>query len=276
MTRLLFWNLKKNLRLLRLLGDVIRERDVDVIVTAENPLEPRRMAKSLSEVAGQKFVLHSGKINKRITVFASKSIKIGPPIAESKYLVVYPFNVGPHEVLLASIHGISRLENELEGLNEEACNAAEFLRDTEVARKHRRTVLIGDFNLNPFDRGMATARGFYGVMSRADAARKIQRLNFREYPLFYNPMWSRLGDESPGPPGSYYRSRTEHLSYYWHTYDQVLIRPELFPCFDARNLEVLTRIGSVELLRNRIPDAENLSDHLPVLIGLELSKIEGA
>ena len=81
-------------------------------------------------------------------------------------------------------------------------------------------------------------------------------------------MWSLLGDASAGPPGSYYRRKSEQVAYFWHMYDQVLIRPELLPKFKNENLKILENDGSVPILRNGIPDSKIASDHLPILFRL--------
>ena len=275
MLRILFWNLRKNASLIQPLAAMVRERLVDVVVTVENPLAPDEMRESLSTASGVRFSVHAGRNNTRALVFSCGPAEVGQTVAESPYLAIYPISSHGVSILLAVFHGISLLENKPVDLNEEACVAAQLLRDTETERQHRRTVLVGDFNLNPFDDGMAKARGFFGVMSRAVAAREQQRLKFNDYPLFYSPMWSRLGDLSPGPPGTFFRRRTSHLEYYWHTYDQVLIRPVLLDAFDPANFEVLERVGSVELLEDGVPNGEVLSDHLPVFIGLDLTKVKG-
>jgi hypothetical protein len=40
-------------------------------------------------------------------------------------------------------------------------------------------VVIGDFNMNPFDRGMVNANGFHAVMSRQIAALRSRCSGFR-------------------------------------------------------------------------------------------------
>src|SRR4029077_188153 len=87
---------------------------------------------------------------------------------------------------------------------------------------HGRTVLVGDWNMNPFEEGMISAAGLHGVMTR-DLAIQGSRIVDREtYRFFYNPMWGRFGDTTPGPPGTYYHRSSEHIAYFWHLFDQVL------------------------------------------------------
>jgi hypothetical protein len=56
-------------------------------------------------------------------------------------------------------------------------------------------VLVGDFNMNPFQEGVVAANGLNAVMARRVAARRRTRVvQEREYPFFYNPMWGHFGD----------------------------------------------------------------------------------
>lgn len=133
---------------------------------------------------------------------------------------------------------------------------------------HKRTVLVGDLNMNPFETGLVTANGFNATMSRKIAEKQKRIVNARSFPFFYNPMWSLLGDASHGPPGSYYCSQSEHVAYFWHMFDQILLRPDVLPMFQNNTLKIIDRVGELSLLNdNGIPD-KNISDHLPVLFQL--------
>ncbi|AGP34359.1 hypothetical protein BE04_41665 [Sorangium cellulosum] len=84
-------------------------------------------------------------------------------------------------------------------------------------------------------------------------------------------MWSRFGDGSPGPPGTYYRDGGEHITFFWNMYDQVLIRPDLLDAFRPEELEILHADGASSLLtQGGLPDRGRASDHLPVLFRLSL------
>lgn len=138
----------------------------------------------------------------------------------------------------------------------------------EKRHSDRRTLILGDFNIDPFDEGLCRPDKLIGVMSR-DEARRLAG-NRRDVPssqqradaTFYNPMWSRLGDTSAGPPGTYWYADINR-KYYWHTFDQVLIRPELIEHFS--DLQVLDSLGGESLLDTHgRPDRSRWSDHLPL------------
>jgi len=85
-------------------------------------------------------------------------------------------------------------------------------------------------------------------------------------------MWSRLGDESHGPPGTYYLNRGGKLvNNFWETFDQVLLRPALLPFYRADGIRVLDRIGEAPLLRDGVID-KRFSDHPPVVLWLNTER----
>jgi hypothetical protein len=145
------------------------------------------------------------------------------------------------------------------------------IREIEGRVGHSRTVLVGDLNMNPFDEDMISANGWHAVMTR-DIARKRTRLVQREsYPFFYNPMWGRFGDDTEGPPGTYCKPKGLLVEYFWHMWDQVLIRPDLLKSFDSASLQILTGCGSASFVkRSGIPDDSRFSDHLPLLFALKI------
>jgi hypothetical protein len=91
-----------------------------------------------------------------------------------------------------------------------------------------------------------------------------------EYPFLYNPMWGSLGDRTAGPAGSHYARISAPLSYFWNTFDQVLIRPALLDAFPG-NVKIVDSIGDQSLIgdNGRI-DSDFGSDHLPLFFSLDL------
>jgi hypothetical protein len=88
-------------------------------------------------------------------------------------------------------------------------------------------------------------------------------------------MWSRFGDMTEGPPGTFYHPQSSRTNIYWHLLDQVLIRTELIDAFIGHSLRVLDRAlsvsGEVDLLRERRKHWKlTVSDHLPILFTLDL------
>jgi len=115
------------------------------------------------------------------------------------------------------------------------------------------------------------ASGLHGMTTRQLALRKVRTVQQRDYPTFYNPMWGHFGDRTEGPSGSYYYERAEHKVYFWHLFDQVLIRPEVLDFCSNDPVTIITRVGETPLLsESAIPDVSVGSDHLPLLFRLSI------
>lgn len=118
---------------------------------------------------------------------------------------------------------------------------------------------------------MICADGLHAVMTKDIAIKRSRTVRQQAYPYFYNPMWGRFGDTTKGPPGTYYHSRANYHEYFWHMFDQVLIRPELLGTFDSETLQILTECGETMFLRRSgEPDATRISDHLPLVFTLKV------
>ncbi len=143
--------------------------------------------------------------------------------------------------------------------------------EAESGVGHMNTVFVGDFNMNPFEEGVIGAFGFHAVMSRTIAKKQKRTVKRIKYPFFYNPMWNLFGDKTGGPLGTYYRWGSNPIEYFWHIFDQVLIRPDLLERFHDGDLEIVTSDGTNSFIfHDGIPDTNNASDHLPLVFKLSL------
>lgn len=144
------------------------------------------------------------------------------------------------------------------------------IREIEHDVGHTRTILLGDLNANPFDIALVSSAGLNATMSKEIAIRRTRIIQSRKYPFFYNPMWSLLGDNTPGPPGTFFFRQAEDVCYYWHMIDQVLLRPELMQKLAENTPNIITNAGDLDLLSKGRPNRYNYSDHLPILFRLNV------
>jgi hypothetical protein len=91
---------------------------------------------------------------------------------------------------------------------------SEEIRRVETSVGHSRTVVVGDLNMNPFEDGMISADGFHAVMTSEIANKQPRSIQGNQYPFFYNPMWGRFGDNSEGPPGTFYQRPSSFVEYF--------------------------------------------------------------
>lgn len=270
MVTVLFWNTGGNEGLLNMIGSLVEKYDVDIALLAEMQISIDEVLKEFNEV--RKLPFHASASScERIKVFSRYSHRFIKPIEESRYFTMRHVRLpGTEDFILVAAHLRSRLYQSLESQNAVCIELARDIRGVEERLGIDRTVVIGDLNANPFDIGMVAAFGLHGMMSQRQVEKRTRKVGGREYPLFYNPMWSYMGDLSDGPPGTYHYERSEQVNYGWNMFDQVLVRSSMIPCFDFGRLEIVTSVGEKLLLTERgIPD-KSRSDHLPIVFGLKL------
>ena len=267
-SKFLFWNLgKKDLG--TLLERAVQEHDVAFVILAECWNGPDEVLLALNRNV-TRFHYHSGKAG-YIEIFSVfpracvRGIREGPRFTVRR--IRLPLR---QEILLVAAHMPSKLRWSNNSQAQEVINLAENIRIAEEKVQHRRTVLVGDFNMQPFEDGMTGAIGLHGVMSRSVASRESRTVQGRKYPMFYNPMWSLMGDLNQGPPGSYYYDSSQQVEHFWWMFDQVLVRPELAAKTTSESFRLLTKIGGESLIdANGRPDTAVGSDHLPLLFEID-------
>ena len=179
----------------------------------------------------------------------------------------------PVELLMVVVHGPDRRNNQAADRNFFAQIVNERIRSFEQQRQHRRTFVVGDFNMHPYEDGMMSAGMFHASTTQRTAQRGERQVQGGKYPLFYNPMWGLFGDRTPGPAGTYYDDSPGTRVECWSMLDQVIIRSDLVPYFQS--VEILTGIGNDELLTEHgLPDGRSASDHLPLLFSFEFPEGE--
>lgn len=270
MTTFLFWNLGRR-PLQAAVTAIARQNEVDVIMLAECLLPPNTILKTLNPIGRSDYHYAPSQCGK-IKIFTRFPAEFIRPLFENNRTTIRHLRIpATTDILLAVTHLPSKSHWKESSQVAEITVLADEIRDLETRMGHSRTVLVGDLNANPFEPGIVNASALHGVMCRRIAEERQRVVQGRPYPYFYNPMWSLLGDASPGVPGTYFYRSAEHTVYFWNMFDQVLIRPDLLNAFSNEDLEVLQSDGVASLLsQNGLPDADAFSDHLPVLFRLRL------
>ena len=266
----LFWNLNKK-PLESLIAAIAKEHRVDVLLLAENSIPITLLLRTINANSECTYIPAFAATDKILILSLLPDGAI-QPIREfggtSIRRIVPPVGV---EIILAVAHLPSKLHKLTDDQSFLSNRLARLLDEVEVQLGHRRTLLVGDLNMNPFEPGVAAADGLHGVMTR-NIAKKISRsVDGEEKRFFYNPMWSHLGDRVGQPAGTYYY-RGGQVCYFWNVFDQVLVRPDLLDCFRDEDLKILTSAGQTALLNSSdTPNRVVGSDHLPVLFKLNLT-----
>ena len=267
LTRFLFWNVQGK-PLERLVATVAAELAIDVIVLAECAEGHANVLDRLADVGPFSSPTRLGRdlrAYSRLPGQAVRQVSSDTNGHLATYRIVRPEHA---EVLLGTIHYQSRRDWNPADQDQHASIIANAVRRQERRAGHQRTIVIGDFNMNPFDPGLVGATAFHAMMTRDIARRRTRVIDAKPYDMFYNPMWRFFGDHTPGPAGTHWYRPAKPIVYGWNMYDQVLLRPDLMD--GLADLRIIDQIGPTFLLRNGRPDRRIGSDHLPLFLTLNL------
>lgn len=273
MPSILFWNLD-NKDLTSEICSLCNEHQVDILILSECNLNLIKLQLLLNETRhGKSVYLNPFNPSPRIQFLIKYPLSSLTIVHDSEYLSIRKISppIG-QEFLLAAVHLSSKLYYSSTDQLLSATRVIERIEEAEAQEGHDRTLIIGDFNMNPFEDGMVAAEAFHAVMDRRIAAKKHRMVQNLHKKMFYNPMWSRMGDTSLGPPGTYFLNKSGYVNLYWHTFDQILIRPDLLQFFNDENLKVITECDSQSLLKEFRLDSKSFSDHLPIFFKLQIEE----
>ena len=268
MTTFLFWNIGGK-RLEDVIARLVSYYEIDVLILVESSIPTPALLRALQK---QKAAYqHCPSLCEKVQIFADFSSRFIKPVHDEDRLTIRHLRLpGQTDVLLAACHFPSKLHWSYQSQAQECTVLAAQIKMVEEQVGHSRTVLVGDLNMNPFEDGVVSAIGLHAVMCRHVAQRHTRIVQSRAYPFFYSPMWSLLGDASPGPSGTYYYAGSEPIVYFWNMFDQVLLRPALLDRFSNQDLEILTSVEETSFLSESGIPGTYASDHLPVRFKLRL------
>lgn len=273
MVSFLFWNINKNEATLPLIADIGELYSIDIILLAECTTEPGELLSRLNHGRDNSYYyFRLSNCEKIVVLTRFNEPSFIKPVVESSRVTIRRLQMpGLVEILIVATHHISKNHSSPISQYSMATELARLIKDAESEVGHSRTVLVGDLNMNPFEEGLVSAGALHAVSSQQIALRNTRKVQGAEYPFFYNPMWNFLGDAYTNPPGTYYYSTSDHMSYFWNVFDQVLLRPDLISRFTFRNLRRLVEIGGSSLLsRKGVPRKDFSSDHLLIIFSLAL------
>lgn len=142
----------------------------------------------------------------------------------------------------------------------------------------RRTILVGDFNQNPYESDLCDLPMINAEQNRAIigmfSPNPVYKQKDFNFDFWYNPMWNLLGDHGGSSAknrvtGTYFRYAEDERQM-WHLFDGFILRPELMGCVDFSELSIITGTSTVNFLKSLITSKyeslirEDISDHLPV------------
>jgi len=268
----LCWNLNKR-PLNQLVADLVHSKHVDVVILLECTVDTAEVLKSLYTATGEVFHHSNSPVQmKTIRVFTRFSHQFIRPVEESqRYSIRHLATPAQTDLLLAVVHFPSKLYWTDESQAQECNVLARMIDSAEKRIGHFRTILVGDLNMNPFEKGIVGTMGLNATMARSEALKELRTVQRKHHRFFYNPMWGHFGDSRNSPPGTYHYDNHQHVTYFWNMFDQVLVRPSLIRHMETNGIQIVDRIGALSFLTpDGTPDTSVGSDHLPLLFSMRL------
>ena len=239
--------------------------DADVVVLNEDQVPSADTLQQLQRSVSENFyypkVISKGE---RFHCFCKdRSLDLSEVHAGSR-TSVRKLQVGRHRLLLALVHGVDARNYDSATRQSYVQSLAGEMRLVKAQQNTNKLVLLGDFNMNPYDIGMNQAAGLNAMMTRACTRRGRRQHIDTSYDFYYNPMWSLFGDNTDGPAGTVYDTSSQG-PYGWSMFDQVIVNHSIINLFHS--VTIVTEAGPESLMnQSGRPDTNNASDHFPLLV----------
>lgn len=271
MLNILFWNIKNNINVIPLLPKLCTENLINILILSETKgIDNEYIIRRLEET-GKTFRVELPMPGNRTFLFHDQGLQI-KKVKDGKFFSAFKLLNGPSNILLVTVHLPSLLHQTESVIGHEGSIIIADILKLEAELDTNKTVIVGDFNLNPFSDSMVSAYGFHAIMCKDTALKNSRTIYGEEYKYFYNPMWSLHGNNKNNVLGTYYY-HTKPTSYVWNMFDQVIIRPSLINFFYFDKMEIIDMIEETSILNlKRKPNSKDYSDHLPLKFSLRLEE----
>ena len=269
MLSFMFWNINRQ-NVLDHVSALVAEQDVDFLLLAENGINKARLLQSLNPPGRRDYFYVPSFTRSKVDIYARFDPRFILPKHDTSRATFRRISLPlRREFLLCAVHLQSQLHWDEQ---DQTCAAAELnttIRGIEREIGHRRTILVGDLNMNPFSDGLTYAHAFNAVRTMDIAFKRHRTISETTHPFFFNPMWKLFHDgRDARPKGTYYHNPNGYPSLHWHIFDQVLIRPDLIDSFDFENLKIITSHSGTPLVNTQGKPC--ISDHLPILFKINI------
>lgn len=263
--RFIFWNIKQK-ELSQTIKSLVMDHDYpEVIVLSETTQESRSSINSILSSHG--YISRTQLDSKvRVAVFDKFDNSMVIYFKEGQRFTILIYKINNQHIMVVGVH-LDSPASYPHVDDRYVCATQQFTIIEEVEHTYnvQKKIILGDFNMDPFDRGMVGELSFKATHCKKTALRTTTNKRY-----FFNPSWSLYSNDLTAqegkPPGTihYVPRNKDSFVDYWHVFDQVLIRPELFSNY-VNSFDVITSISKENLLNEDfIPNREQFSDHLPI------------
>lgn len=253
---LIYWNTNKTTSLEPVL-DVCETESPDIIFLSEIDDETIDLGNAALSKIGYHQIKNPGC--ERVKVISKLSIQLTLSLQNKYFTSLYDNELN---LSIISVHLPSQMFQHLKALKE---FIRDFRREIDLnigASEDESIVIIGDFNVHPFDEAMIDFDGFSATNSVL-ARRKITNLK-KTKELYYNPTWNLYSNNDF--PGTKYFRRPSGSSYdilEHHFLDQVVISRKLLSRLTTQSIKTINKSNKY-IFREEGKNLILESDHLPL------------
>lgn len=253
---LLFWNLN-NKDNAKLIFEIFQEYDVDIALFAEYKMTNINRVIENSDYQYIQFDGYGGC--DKITLICKSTIEIKVKQEQDRY-TLYTCRINDDIYNIVGIHLQAKPYADSNYRKNEIRNIVYDIDSLEKDTKNTNTIVIGDFNCNPFDEEIIQKDAFNAVLfKQLINDQELVEYNNTKYKRFYNPAIHFISEDTKTYGSYYYSSGSCPL--YWNSYDQLLVRKCLVDCI--KDMVFIKQIKNTNLIsQRRINDS--IGDHLPL------------
>ena len=265
MINFLFWNTYGTKEINSYIESLVHEFDINIIVLAEYNADVGDLLMKINN-GPSSFTVLENAVCKKVTII-SNCHATNNILRDGKNYSIHEIEVFGKALIVAAVHLPSKYLTSEATQHVAIDHLVNAIGEAEGVTGHNNTIVVGDFNQNPFESGMIYANYLHSLPSRKVAMRQTRTVQSDEYKMFYNPMWNLFGDHDK-PPGTYFYSDSNADCFFWNIYDQVILRPCVINSFLLPSLKIVTNTQQGSLIQNDKPN-KNISDHLPICFSIE-------
>ncbi|KQO18064.1 endonuclease/exonuclease/phosphatase family protein [Paenibacillus sp. Leaf72] len=274
--KFLFWNINHKDHT-DLLVQLVKKEKVNVLLLAEaDQVDPATLSIKLGTKVDPAFTARF--VSKQKVMLFDNLSAATPKINEDKRVSSCVYTINGSDVLVAGVHLHDKYSVDASNLYDLAGQHRRLINKYNINKK----IIVGDFNMNPYEKGIMGATGFNAIMCAEEIEyNPIRTFGMVKSDFYYNPSWEAYS--LPYPNGTYfYRSKVDSYNPYWHLLDQVLVSYELLKtkAFVNKSFKIIKKVGSIDLLKTMkskttgvqklVPNKEEYSDHLPISFVMNL------
>lgn len=206
MTTFLFWNVQ-NKQLDGHIVSLVRQHNVDVLLLIEHLKPDSTLFSQLNTVRPFQRVTTHHRFGVYVSFNSALMMRITPPTTNDR-VDYWDVNLSKkNRLLLVLVHGLDIINYSEEARSlffDRVRNDILWIEGNDRNVGHKQTVVLGDFNANPFEAIVGGIRGLHAIRVKDVGGRQTRSVMSQDFEFFCNPMWSCYKGWEKGPPGTHY------------------------------------------------------------------------